>query len=326
MKSENQKLKILYICDILKKETDEDHVITTQQIINKLKAMNISAERKSIYSDINALYSSGYLDVSQEQGRNGGYKVLSREFELAELKMLVDAVQSSRFISKKHCSELIHKLSAFSSIHQEKQLQRSIYIYDRTQEGDGNVFYFIDLLHNAISENKAITFKYTELTPDKEVIEKHEGSLYEVSPFTLIWQDERYYLIGYDNKSNEIKHYRVDRLKNVTLTDEPRKGRDAFEKLSLSEYCSTVFEMFPGEEAMVRFRAKNYIAGAMFDRFGKNIVIEKFNDYFEFYAKVSVSVRFFGWVFGFDGALQILSPEKVVNKYKEQVMEVFNQF
>ena len=141
-------------------------------------------------------------------------------------------------------------------------------------------------------------------------------------PYALIWQDDRYYLVAYDHTSDKIKHYRVDRMKDITLTHDARSGQERFEKVTLSSYCSNVFEMFRGEEVMVHFRADNSIAGAMFDRFGTQMQTEVFDGYFEFYAKVSVSVRFFGWVFGFAGALQIISPENVVADYRAQIDSV----
>ena len=319
MKQENQKLKILYLKEILSRQTDEEHNLNTSELIKILDKYGIKAERKSIYSDINALIENSILDISQETGRNGGFRVLNREFELAELKMLVDAVQSSRFISKKQCTALIKKLSAFASVYQEKQLSRSVYVYDREEARTDNVFYLIDKLHLAISENSSIKFIYTEMTPSKQRVAKNNGAKYHVSPYALIWQDERYYLVAFDHLSEKIKHYRVDRMKDIALTDQARIGEDSFEKVSLSSYCSNVFEMFRGEEVMVHFRADNSIAGAMFDRFGTQIQTEVFDGYFEFYAKVSVSVRFYGWVFGFAGALKILSPETVVKGYIEQL-------
>ncbi len=319
MKNENQKLKLLYLRDILMKETDEAHSLSASQLEEKLDRLGIRSERKSIYSDINAMCDAGILDVERTKGKNGGFRVLSRDFELAELKMLVDAVQSSRFISGKQCRELIKKLSALTCVYEEKQLSRSVYIYDREEKKHSNVLYSVDALHNAISANSVITFKYTEMTPSKKRVARKNGESYKVSPWGLIWQDENYYLVAYDHISDEIRHYRVDKMDGIEQTGEKRKGKEEFEAISLADYCSKVFGMFRGKEYNVRFRCKNSLAGAMFDRFGTSLVIEEKGEYFEFYAKVEVSVRFFGWVFGFDGALEILSPQCVLNEYKEQL-------
>ena len=300
------------------RETDENHSITTPKIIDLLEKIGISAERKSIYSDINALADAGLLDVEQSEGRSGGFRALSREFELAELKMLVDAVQSCRFISKSQCTSLIKKLSHLASRYEESQLSRSVYVYER-EEKKSTVLYLTDIIHKAISENSVISFKYTELTPSKKKIERRNGEEYKVSPWSLMWREDNYYLIAFDHTADEIRHYRVDRMDKIMLTGENRLGKEEFEKISLSKYYSNVFEMFKGKEEIVYFRCDNRFAGAMYDRFGMSLNVTECGEYFEFYAPIEVSVRFFSWVFGFDGALKILSPQSVVLEYKEQI-------
>lgn len=322
MKYENQKLKILYLIDILSKYTDEEHLLNATQIINKLKKYGVSAERKSIYSDINLLCDADILDIEHVGGRNGGFHVLSRKFELAELKMLVDAVQSSKFISNKQCTSLINKLSEFVSVYDEGKLRRTVYIHDRIQDKDKNAYYLIDAIHEAITANRAIKLQYTDISPDKKRIKRHNGEFYEISPFSLIWRDEFYYLIAYHHDSEMIRHFRVDRMENPSILEMPRKGIDEFEKVSLTKYSSNVFEMYKGEEYMVHFRANNHLAAAMFDRFGMGLKTYPRGDKFEFYAPVQTSVRFFGWVFGFAGELEILSPQNVVDEYKNQINNV----
>lgn len=324
MKTENQKLRILYLIEILTKYTDEEHLLNSTQIIEKLRAYGIEAERKTVYSDINALVDSGFLDVEHVGGRYGGFHVLSRKFELAELKMLVDAVQASKFITNKQCSSLIKKISDFSSVYDEKKLSRSVYIYDRATDKTKNAYYMIDSIHCAISENRSILFQYTEMTPSKERYKRHNGDFYAVSPYALIWRDENYYLVAFHHDSGTIRHYRVDKMENIKVTENAREGAEEFEKVSLSKYSSNVFEMFLGKEYMVHFRCDNSLSGAMFDRFGDDLRIEEYGDYFEFYAPVHISVRFFGWVFGFDGGLKILSPENVVKEYRKQIEKVIN--
>ncbi len=326
MRNENQKLKIIYLIEILTKYTDENHTLNASQIIEKLNAYGVQAERKSIYSDIALLSYSGILDVEQISGRNGGFHVLSRKFELAELKMLADAVQASKFITNKQCTSLIKKLSDFISVYDEKKLSRSVYIYDRVQDKDKNAYYLIDSIHYAISENKAIRFQYAEYSPSKKRVKRHDGELYEVSPYALMWRDEYYYMVAYNHKTDSIRHYRVDKMEEIQICDTARSGEEVFDKISLSGYSSNVFEMFGGKEYMVHFKCENRLAGAMFDRFGTDIHTEEFDGYFEFYAPVQISVRFFGWVFGFAGGLRILSPENVVNEYKEQLKKVVDSF
>ncbi len=321
MKDKGRKLKALHIRDVLLKHTDSEHAMNACEIIEKLEARGISAERKSVYSDIEALCAEGFLDVVSE-GRRSGYKVASREFELAELKMLVDAVQSCRFISTSQCGELISKLSGMSSVYDAGKLSRGVYIYDRENDSDSKVFYKIDAIHEAISEDCVLKFNYTTVTPERKKLVKKNGKSYEVSPFSLIWQEENYYLIAYDHTLSAIRHYRVDRMENVEKLPQKRIGHRAFEEKNLAKYCSTVFEMFGGDEVIVRFRAEKQLAGAVFDRFGYGLTVKLDGDYFEFYAPVVPSVRFFGWVFGFDGALTLLSPENVVDSYIEQIERV----
>ena len=325
MKKENQKLKTLYVKDILLRETDDEHSISTKKIIELLSNYGIDAERKSVYSDIYALSDAGIVDIAQEEGRNGGFRAVSKEFELAELKMLVDAVQSCRFISKKQCTSLIKKLGGLASRYEEKELSRSVYVYDR-EENKSAVLYLIDDIHRAVSENSSIEFKYTDLTPSKKRVRRKNGGSYRVSPWSLMWREDNYYLIAFDHESMQIRHYRVDRMEEIRLSGEKRLGKEEFEKISLAKYYGNVFEMFKGREEIVRFRCKNAFAGAMLDRFGMTLSITEYGDFFEFYAPVEISVRFFSWVFGFDGALQILSPENVVSEYKEQLKRSLFQF
>ncbi len=324
MKKENQRLKTLYVKDILLRETDENHSITTKKIIELLEKYGVSAERKSVYSDIYALDDAGLIDIMQEEGRNGGFRALSRDFDLAELKMLTDAVQSCRFISKKQCTSLIKKLSKLASRYEERELSRSVYVYDREEKQSG-VLYLIDVIHKAISENSSITFKYTELTPSKNKVERRNGESYRVSPWSLMWREDNYYLIAFDHDSEGIRHYRVDRMEKIKLSGDTRQGKEEFEKISLAKYYGNVFEMFKGREEIVRFRCENRFAGAMFDRFGMSLNVTECGEYFEFYAPIEISVRFFSWVFGFDGALQILSPENVVSEYKEQILRAMQK-
>ncbi len=324
MKSENQKLKIIYLIEILTKYTDEEHLLNASQIIEKLKLYGVEAERKSIYSDINLLAENGIIDVERVAGRNGGVHVLGRKFELAELKMLADAVQASKFITNKQCTALIKKLSDFISVYDESKLKRSVYIHDRVQEKDKNAYYLIDAIHAAISENKAITFQLTEISLSKKHVKRHDGKVYEVSPYALVWRDEYYYLIAYNHESKAIRHYRVDKMENLHQIKQSRIGKDVFDEISLSSYLGNVFEMFGGREYLVRFWCEKHLAGAMLDRFGSEIKISEYDDHFEFYAPVQISVRFFGWIFGFAGAVRILSPENVVKEYKIQLQKVAN--
>lgn len=326
MKGENQKLKLIYLIEILTKYTDEEHLLNATEIIAKLHSYGIDAERKSVYSDIKLLVDNKILDIEQVSGRYGGFHVLNRKFELAELKLLVDAVQASKFITNKQCAELIKKIADFSSVYDENKLSRSVYIYDRASENSRNTFYAIDTIHTAISENKAISFKYSYMKPDGKREMKHDGTEYNVSPYALLWRDENYYLVAFDHHAKCMRHYRVDRTENIRVTDEIRIGREAFEAVSLSNYSSNVFEMFGGDEYIVHFECDSSLAGAMFDRFGSSLRTSPKGDKFEFYAPIQESVRFYGWVFGFEGKLKILSPQHIVDGYLNQIKKVAQSY
>ena len=213
-RSANQKLKLLCLCRILWERTDEDHPLTVPELIQALEAWDIKAERKSIYDDMEALRTLG-MDVQSRKGKSPGWFLGERTFQLAELKLLVDAVQSSKFITQRKSSELIRKLESQASVHQARQLQRQVYVDRRVKSMNESVYYTIDKLHTAIANRKAVTFKYFEYNVKKEKVFRREGKRYTVSPLGLIWDNENYYLAGYDHRSCEMRHYRVDKMAHI---------------------------------------------------------------------------------------------------------------
>ena len=235
-KSANQKLKLLYIARLLMRKSDENHLISTAQIIEELSHYGISAERKSIYDDIEALIYFG-LDIIQVKGRQGGYYLGERDFELPELKLLVDSVQSSKFITQDKTYDLIRKIENLASVYDGQLLQRQVYIQNRVKSMNESVYYAVDAISDAITQNNQITFKYFEFNIQKERVYKHNGQLYKVSPFALVWDNENYYMIAWDSAAENIKHYRVDKMYGVSMTAEKREGAEAFEK-------TTVFLLF----------------------------------------------------------------------------------
>ena len=245
-KSENQKLKLFYIMQMLSEHTDEEHVLGTQEIITKLAEHDISAERKSIYDDMARLADFGF-DIMQKKGKSGGYYLASRDFELAELKLLVDAVQASRFMTAKKSRELIKKLEKLASRHQAVQLQRQVFVVGRVKTENEKIYYNVDTIYRAIDENVKISFTYLEWSLSKELTPRREGEKYMVSPWALIWEDENYYLAAYDVKAGGIRHYRVDKMGDVALLSEKREGKEQYEKLNPAEYTKQTFGMFGGE-------------------------------------------------------------------------------
>lgn len=322
-KSTNQKLKLFYILRMLNEYTDEDHVLSTQDIIRKLEENDIKAERKSIYDDIACLVDYGY-DIILKKGRiNGGYYLASRDFELAELKLLVDAVQASQFMTEKKSRELIKKLETLASKHQAVQLHRQVYVAGRVKTENERIYYNIDTIYKAIAENKKISFTYLKWGLDKTLKPRKEGEKYVVSPWALIWQDENYYLAAYDSRAGQIKHYRVDKMGSVSLTTEKREGKEQYEKINLAEYTKQTFGMYGGVEEIVTLRLSDKLIGVIMDRFGKETDVRKLEEgYFQVRIKAVVSGQFFGWLAGLGGDVNIISPSEVKDKYIAWLREV----
>ena len=322
-KSMGQKLKILYILNFLEEYTDENHAITTAQIQDKLSELGIAADRKTIYSDISNLIDMGY-EIETEATRNGGgWKLLSRKFEMPELKLLVDAVQSSRFITPKKSKELIKKLETLISSHEATKLNRQVFVASRVKSGNESVFYNIDFIHRAIQENKKISFTYMEWNVNKELVQKGI-SIRVLSPWALIWKDENYYLLAFDDKDgNRFKHFRVDKMQKVNLTDEPRKGGREFEKIDLATYADTTFGMMGGKQENVVLEFPSELVGVVIDRFGKDVTIQKVDGgKIKVRTKVVISPQFFGWLAGLGPNCKILSPDTVNEKYISYLKEI----
>ncbi len=324
-KSPNQKLKLFYILQMLRDNTDENHVLSTQDIIRRLADNDIKAERKTIYDDMECLVDYGY-DVILKKGKAGGYYLAGREFELAELKLLVDAIQASRFITVKKSRELIKKLEMLVSRHQAVQLRRQVYVTDRVKTENERIYYNVDTIYNAISENVKISFTYLEWSLSKELKPKRNGEKYSVSPWALIWEDENYYLAAFDSAAECMKHYRVDKMGDVSLSRAEREGREQFEKTNPAEYAKQTFGMFGGEVEMVTLQFENRLIGVVLDRFGKNTDIKKGEaGHFSVRIKVAVSGQFFGWLAGVGSGTVIISPTHVKDKYKDWLSDILNK-
>lgn len=325
-KSSNQKLKLLYLLRYLMQHSDEAHPVSMAQIIEELARNGISAERKSVYDDVEALRLFG-VDIVQLKGKNGGYYIGERDFELPELKLLVDSVQSSKFITQDKTHKLIKKIESLASLYDGQLLQRQVFVTNRVKSMNESIYYAVDVISDAITQNKKIRYQYFEYTVDKEKKLRHDGAFYEVSPFALIWDDENYYMLAWDSAAEIMKHYRVDKMQKVSLTDEEREGLAEFEKTDMSAYTKTVFGMFGGEEQKVKLRFSNHLVGAVLDRFGRDsIIIKDGDEHFTVTVNVVVSPQFFGWVFGFGKDVEILSPEDVRTEMKKQAEEICRNY
>lgn len=322
-RSSGQKLKLLYIMDYLLQYSDAEHPVTVKELISHLAAQGISAERKSIYDDIEALRTYG-LDIEQvADGQLYGYYIASRRFELPELKLLVDSVQSSKFITRRKTNALIRKIETLASAYDAQRLERQVYVAGRVKTMNESIYYNVDAVHAGISEDKKIRFRYFEYTVAKERRYRRDGAYYVVSPYALTWDNENYYLVAYDSERSEIRHYRVDKMTNIATVDEPRDGAAAYRELDMAAYARKVFGMFSGTEERVRMRFANNLAGAVLDRLGQDVsVIPDGGEHFTVSADVVVSPQFFAWLCGFGAEARLLAPERAVERMREYIEQI----
>ena len=319
-KGENQKLKLLYLLDILNKYTDDEHFITMQEIVKKLADCGVNAERKTLYNDLEELRTYGIDVIGEKDGLGYNYHIGNRKFELAELKLLVDAVQSSRFITKAKSKELIKKLNDLTSKYHAEELNHQVFVAGRVKTMNESIYYNVDLIHTAISEDVKIRFRYDMWNENKKQVYRRNGAYYSVSPWGLTWDDENYYLIGYDDEYEAIRYYRVDKMKKIVLSDEKREGRDSFKSVDMAVYSKKRFGMFDEEETEVELLCDNDMAGVIIDRFGKNTpFVKRDEEHFVALVSVAVSIQFLGWVMSLGEGVKIVGPESVVLQMQDEV-------
>ena len=325
-KGQNQKAKLLYLARILSQQTDQEHPMTIARMMDLLQAQGVDVrDRKSLYDDLETLRVFGMDIEKQREGRSVGYYVAGREFELPELKLLVDAVQSSRFITHNKTNQLIRKVESLASVHQARQLQRQVYVTRRIKAMNESIYYTVDALHEAIDSGKQIRFHYFEwaLGRGRERVEKRlrrGGGWYQVSPFSLVWDNENYYLVAFETESGTVRHYRVDKMQNLTVTDLPREGLP--ENFDPAAYAGSLFGMYNGVQETVKLRFENSLIGVVADRFGREVFLSPDGDsHFTVTTKVAVSPQFLSWVFSFGSQAQILSPEPVRNQFLQLLHE-----
>lgn len=325
-KSYHQKLKILYVAKILEEYTDEEHMLTTPEIIEKLNLYGIEAERKSIYTDIENLIHYG-MDIIKVEGRSGGYYLGNRQFELAELKLLVDSVQASKFITGKKSRELISKLENLTSRANAGKLQRQVVVTNRNKAVNENIYYSVDQIYIAMNEDRKIRFQYFAWTPEKKMELRKDGSYYEVSPWFLTWEDENYYLIAYDEETGVMKHYRVDKMQNLEAGNGERKGREEADAFDIAAYSKKIFGMFAGREETVVLSCKEELTGVIIDRFGTEVALRREeNERIRVRAEVAVSSQFFGWLAGLGSGIRIESPVEVKERYQEWLRKILQEY
>lgn len=312
-KSALQKLKLLYLRDYLQKNTDEMHPVSVSELIDHLAEHGIRAERKSIYDDMLALYEYG-MPVEYRRKKPSGYYVVQRDFELSEIKFLIDAVLSSRFLTPEQSDVLVKKLANLSGRYSASLLRRQIVLAGRIKSASDDALVHVDLLHEAIEQNRQITFRYFDWGVDRR---KHfRSERYTASPYALLWDDENYYLIAHGERHG-LTHYRVDKMENIRLTEKPRVVTEETRNFDPSAYSKEVFGMYRGRRERVKLRFERSLAGVVIDRFGRDIMlIPDGEKHFTFTTEVSISPNFLGWLAGFGGRASVLFPADIVEEYR----------
>ena len=321
--AENEKLTILHLMSLLQERTDPEHTLNADEICALLSHdYGVTCSRKTVYRDIGRLRDYG-LEIGQVKGSNPGYYIAGRDFELAELKLLVDAVQSSKFITVEKSKKLITKLEKLTSRENAKFLTRQVYIFNRPKTGNTAIYRNVDIIHEAINNNHQISFIYCEWTVQKELKPRKNGQIYKVSPWSLTWDDENYYLVAYDAKADHIRHYRVDKMVQIKLLPDRRDGKKQFDGFDLADFSKKTFGMYGGVEERVSLYCENILAGVIIDRFGKDVMmIPKGKEHFRVSVPVAVSSQFFGWVTGIGKGMRIDGPEHVRKEYVEYLREI----
>ena len=326
-KGEKQKQKMLYLVKIFTEETDDNHYLTMPQIIQKLAAYGVNADRKTLYQDFEELKDFGLDILTSQDGRNYYYYLGSRDFELPELKLLVDSVQSSKFISEHKSRDLIKKIESLASRHDATQLHRQVIIAGRVKTMNESIYYNVDKLHSAINSDKQIRFRYYDWDLEKKLKPRYDGRWYQLSPWALMWDDEMYYLVVYDSKHDRVTHYRVDKMKEIELLDEPREGRESFKEFNIARYTNTLFGMYVGDETRVILEGENKMVGVLIDRFGKDIIIAPVDeDHFRTTVTVAVSNHFLGWIISLGGGIKIAGPDSVVKQMQTLLKQISAQY
>ena len=323
----NQKLKLIYLSKIFEERTDRYHGLTLSEISSALGEYRISAERKSLYDDIEALRLCGY-DIKVTRDSHVRYYLDTHKFDLAELRLLTDAVQSSKFLTQKKSRELIKKIGELGSKYESAQLNRQDHSANRLKTENEEIYNNIVTIHTAIAENKKIRCYYFEWNSHKQRILRKNGDEYILSPWALSWDDEFYYLVAFDSDAKKIKHFRVDKMIKVKILNDKREGDGALDDFDVAVYSKRVFNMYGGEPTNVRILADNSLAGVVLDRFGTDVTILNHGDKFEFCAKVMISPTFYSWVLGFGNKMKILSPENVANEaatIAQEIVDVYKE-
>lgn len=316
MSDKNRPLHILkYLWD----HTDEEHPAIITDILAHLKRLGIHTNRKTVASDLVDLQGSGF-DIVCNKSRQNKYFIGSRSLELAELKMIVDAIQAAKFISESKSISLIEKVSSLASPHQAEQLKRCLYVEGKAKTTNENVNYIVDLLQSAIQSKKSVEFQYIEYTPEKKKVLKNNGFTYRFSPYDLVWNNDSYYIFGWSEKHNKIVKFRVDRMQFPK--DSMVEYHDRPADYDIRAYCEQVFMMYDGKRHVVKLRCDNSLMKVVVDRFGEDVGTYTSDDNtFIVEVEIAVSPTFYSWVFNYCGKIQIIEPKSIKEEYQARIKE-----
>lgn len=328
---QKSKLKLLYLADILKKKTDENNYLAATEICDELAKLDIPAERKSIYKDIEILREYGFDIIHTGSKNRGGYFMGAREFELAEIRLLSDAVQAANFISPKKTKQLVEKIESFASESQAKVLHSQVYVDNRPKCKNEEIYYTINLLDEAISQGVKVSFLYTKRKITDEFKTAKEEKQFKVSPFALIWSDDHYYLVCNNEKYDNLMHLRIDKIKKLEVLDE--RGRHFSEvsdyktSFDSADYASKLFNMFSGEPKPIELVCNNDVLDPILDRFGENVRIQKVDDeHFLIRTNAVVSQGLVSWILGFGNRVKVRTPNDLiydVTKNAQEIVELY---
>lgn len=326
-RSKNQKLKLLYLAKIMQQQTDDHHGLTMSDIIEELQKYEIEAQRKSIYDDLATLDDYGIEIIREKQGNKTYYHCGSRDFEFAELKLLVDAIQSSKFITEKKSKELIRKLESNLSFYDASLMNRQVFVSNRVKSMNESIYITVDSIHTAMNGNLQVRFQYFQWDVDGKMHLKHDGDFYKISPWALVWDDENYYMVGYDQIEKQLKHYRIDKMLHTEVISVPRKGKVEFEKTDKEYYTQKRFQMYCGTMKHMELLCHNSIANVIYDRFGAEAHIRRMDEnHFTVRIDLAVSPQFFGWVFGLGENIRIERPQEVREEFKQYLHKIMESY
>lgn len=326
-KGPNQKLKLMVLADILRRKTDDEHDLTLAEIASYLREYGIEAERKTFYADFEELRKYGMDVQGQKRGNYYYYHLGARDFDLAELKLIIDSIQSAKFMTERKSSELIKKVEKLASDYQASELHRQVLIAGRVKTRNEGIYYNVDAIHRAINGKKQIKFQYTQWSLKKVLEKRHNGKYYQVTPWALMWDDENYYLVAYDSETDMIKHYRVDKMVNISEVDAKPEGKKVFQSLNISDYAKQHFGMFAGELKDVDLLVDNSLVGVMIDRFGKKIpIIPVDENRFKTTVRVAMSPQFIGWILSLGHGIKVTGPCDIVEKMGMLVKQLYSVY